>query len=114
MTDNLRPVYPLRFDQDGQRLPSEVIGIIAKYLKDEHQDRTCANLNQTSRSVFAETLKTLWTVFPSPLAYEKWTEEDFDPKPWLRSIFRAEGAKHIQYVLVDLLLALTIDHFSHI
>jgi hypothetical protein len=82
--------------QDDQKLPTEVIGIIAKDLKDEHQDRTCANVNETSRYLHAETLKTLWTVVTTKLPYDRWTKDDADPKPELRTIFEAEGAKHLQ------------------
>lgn len=48
--------------QDGQRLPTKVLGIVAKYLTAEAQDRACANLNETSRSLYEETLKDLWSV----------------------------------------------------
>jgi hypothetical protein len=58
----------LRF-QEGQRLPAEVLGIVAAYLKIEGQDLSCANLNMASRTLRTETLGTLWETISLPRLY---------------------------------------------
>jgi hypothetical protein len=94
--------------QEGQRLPTEVLGIVAKYLKDEQQDRTCANLNETSKGLYAETLKDLWSVLRVRLS------SYHDMNGQIDRILCGTGGKHIQYV--DVLIGINqnpgLMHFS--
>lgn len=90
-----RCLLPLPLVQQSQRLPTEVLGIVAKYLKDEGQDRTCANLNETSQGLYDETLEDLWTTIRVRLEGES---GEGNLHGQLQRILRCKGAKHIQYV----------------
>jgi hypothetical protein len=96
---------PLSVSQRGQRLPTEVFSIIAKYLKDEQQDRACANLNETSRGVHAETLKDLWNVLRVRLS------PHHDIGKQIERILCGEGAKYLRYVDILIDVKLAVGHF---
>jgi hypothetical protein len=51
---------PLEPEAPRQRLPAEVIGIVAKFLLADDAYGTCAALNVCSRAIYNEVLPDLW------------------------------------------------------
>lgn len=80
--------------------PFEILVVIAKILKDEGQDRTCAKLNVASRYLCHETLQVLWSHVAVTLPPVRRIKSLWRPKKnigWLRRFIVADdGAKHIR------------------
>lgn len=91
--------YLLIWSQEGQRLPDDVLGIVAEFLKADHQDLSCANLNMASRSLRTQTMRTLWDTLFLPRFLEERSHNSLDEyKPFLHRTLSAPGAKYIRYV----------------
>lgn len=90
--------YPLR-SQDGQRLPDDVLGIVALFLKLDGQDLTCANLNMACRASRAETMRTLWGIISFPKMHGSRFLGNYDEyKEFLQRVVKAPGAKYTRHV----------------
>lgn len=86
--------------QEGQRLPAEVLGIVATYLKVDGQDLTCANLNMASRTLRAETMGTLWETISLPRLYRSPFRGNCEAyKEYLQRMLNRPGAiRYTRYV----------------
>jgi hypothetical protein len=90
--------------QDGQCLADDVLGIVALFLKADGQDLSCANLNMASRTLRAETMRTLWDVIVMPRLHgSRFRGNDAEYKAFLQRTLESQGAKYTRYVKSSLL-----------
>jgi hypothetical protein len=71
-------------------LPTDVLVLIAEELQFRSLFRTCANLNEACRDVYAQTLPVLWK-----LVTFRYSSENDEPEKWTR-LTQSAGAEYIE------------------
>ncbi|KAJ9114992.1 hypothetical protein QFC22_005320 [Naganishia vaughanmartiniae] len=80
-------------DESPLQFPTDVLVLIAEELQSRTLFRTCANLNETCRDVFAQTLPVLWK-----LVVFRNSGGNSDPERWSR-LTKSAGAEYVEFLI---------------